>query len=555
MATTRNSVLAFHTGYPVLAYESAWPVRSGTKTVGAIVVLSQISDETLNSSLAPAKLQAAVIAPQQRLLLAATTEVRRLNNQRQLPATFFGDTGAKQPIFVQDVTDGQPYYFAGESLPSQPIASQLLLGVSAQDVTLAAEALHRQTVIVGVVAVAVLAALEAGLLFFVLRPLRRLTKRARAISLDAGIQVIPPAAGPRDLTVVRETLSQMSESLAEAKREQRSDRTRVEGIIDSMAEGVVVSDVQRHVTYVNPVAKRLLGIHGAEEATALPGDLVAVYQGGKNPVEVTANSKVLRSRSAPIIGDTGQTTGYVTVLRDASQEAELDRLKSDFVGVVSHELRTPLTSIKGSVDLLLDEESGEFSATQRRFLSTIRRSSDRLINLVNDLLDLSRLEVGSVQLDCHPVDVRHLVNDTVNSLGNLFAAKKQSVRTSSEPELPPVLADRQRLEQVLVNLLGNASKYTPDDGEIAVYAHVDGQRVVVEVSDTGPGLSADEIERIFEKFYRVGDSLTRQQTGSGLGLAIARSLVDLHGGELWVTSEPGHGATFYVGLPIYDDEE
>src|SRR5581483_7386320 len=198
----------------------------------------------------------------------------------------------------------------------------------------------------------------------------------------------------------------------------------------------------------------------------------------------------------------GQTSGYVTVLHDASEEAELDRLKSEFVGVVSHELRTPLTSIKGSIDLLLDAETGDLNPTQRRFLSTIRRSSDRLIDLVNDLLDLSRLEAGRMQLDAHPVDARHLVEDTASNLANLFAAKKQRLEVTCAAGLPPIRADRQRLQQVLVNLLGNASKYTPEGGEIAVAARLGPDELIrIDVTDTGAGLSADEQRRVFDKFY------------------------------------------------------
>jgi signal transduction histidine kinase len=337
---------------------------------------------------------------------------------------------------------------------------------------------------------------------------------------------------------------------------ERGQRGHVEAIIDSMAEGVVVSDVNRRVTLVNPVAKRLLGINGADPTAALPGDLIPLNPETGQHVQLAGSSAVIKSRSAPIIGGDGRTTGYVTLLHDASEEAALDRLKSEFVGIVSHELRTPLTSIKGSVDLLLEDETGDLNATQRRFLSTIRRSSDRLINLVNDLLDLSRLEAGRVQLDVHPVDARHLVEDTVNSLSNLFAAKKQTIRVSCDPLLPPILADRQRMEQVLVNLLGNASKYTPEAGEVCVFTHCEDDCVAIDVADTGPGLNGEDQERVFEKFFRAGDSLTQQQqAGSGLGLAIARSLVELHGGRLGVSSELGRGAIFRISMPTYEGEE
>jgi len=314
---------------------------------------------------------------------------------------------------------------------------------------------------------------------------------------------------------------------------------------------VVVSDVNRRVTLVNPVAKQLLGINGADNLNALlPLDS-----------DVTRDSKVIKSRSAPIIAEDGRTTGYVTLLHDASEEAELDRLKSEFVGTVSHELRTPLTSIKGSVDLLLEAETGELNPTQRRFLNTIRRSSDRLINMVSDLLDLSRLEAGRVQLDLHPVDLAHLAEDVVHSLGNLFSAKKQAVETTAEASLPPAMADRQRMEQVLVNLLGNASKYTPEGGRVCVAlsrGEVGGGPAVVRlaVTDSGPGLSPADQQRVFDKFYRAGDRLSQaQQTGTGRGLTIARSLVELHGGTLTVDSELGRGSTFTISLQAYDGED
>jgi len=155
------------------------------------------------------------------------------------------------------------------------------------------------------------------------------------------------------------------------------------------------------------------------------------------------------------------------------------------------------------------------------------------------------------------VDARHLVEDTVNNLANLFAAKKQQVRTTCEADLPPILADRQRLQQVLVNLLGNASKYTPEGGEIHVTARRarESELVEIDVTDTGPGLTPDEQRRVFEKFYRAGDGLTQQQTGSGLGLTIARSLIELHGGTLTVESEPGRGSTFRIALPTYTEED
>ncbi|MDE3077526.1 MAG: PAS domain-containing protein, partial [Chloroflexota bacterium] len=446
---SRNSSVLVRSAFPQLSTESAWPVLSQGKAVGAVVAINPVTDETLNLLLRPTGLQAAVILPRQGVVLAATTELRRLSTQRRLPRSLF-DPNQTAPISLRSGQGAATLYVRSEALPSQPVPARLLLSVPGADVEAAAAGVRLRIAAVAAIAVTALSLLAFLALALLLRPLRSLQSDARALVEQTGLQLAPAELGPRDVALVAGTLKRMAASLAEVREAQQRDRGRVEDIIDSMADGVVVSDAHRRVTYVNPVAKRLLGINGVQPGQSLTSELIPAPGGNKFALELAGSANIIKSRSAPIIGENGQTTGYVTILHDASQEAELDRLKSDFVAVVSHELRTPLTSIKGSVDLLLEEDTGELNTTQRRFLSTIRRSSDRLINLVNDLLDLSRLEAGRVQLDCHPVDARHLVEDAIGSVGNLCAAKKQSMRTSVSSDLPPLFADRHRMEQVLV---------------------------------------------------------------------------------------------------------
>ncbi|HUZ78927.1 MAG TPA: ATP-binding protein [Chloroflexota bacterium] len=554
-ASSRNAALVVHNGYPALAEETAWPLRAQGKVVGAVVLLRQVSDQALATSLASSQLEAAVVAPNQRAVLAATPTLRRLNSQQRFPAALLSASSAPAPSAAKPSAEevsleGRSYVFARTALPSQPVPVQLMLGSPDSG---AAGIRAGALVAVAALTAVILAGLEALLLLRLLVPLRRLEQSARRL-VEHAPDRLAPGPGPTDVAAVQAGLAYLEDELAAAQEARRRERSRLEATMDSMAEGVVVSDLQRRVTYANPVAKRLLGLHGAAVREGLGGELVPLANGHASD-RLVVNAQTLKTTSAAIIDQDGQSAGYVTVVRDAAQEAELDRLTSDFVGVVSHELRTPLTSIKGSVDLLLDADTGDLNTTQRRFLNTIRRSSDRLIDLVNDLLDLSRLEAGRLQLDCHPLDVTYLAQDTVNGLSNLFVQRKQIVHTELERDLPPVLADRQRLEQVLINLLGNASKYTPEQGSITVAAHRQENHVVIDVADSGPGLSTGEAQRVFEKFYRVGDSLTQQQQGSGLGLAIVRSLVELHGGEVSVQSEPGQGATFSIRLPVYENEE
>ncbi|MHB8618241.1 MAG: sensor histidine kinase, partial [Chloroflexota bacterium] len=505
IATTRNALFLYRPAYPDLAIEAAWPVRVNGKRVGALVLLNQISDDVFrqalnNPGLGSSQLQAGLVVPGSKgpVLAAATPALRTLAQQKKLPALLpdaaaslhKGKVAGTPPFFTSSPFPVWAGQVEGRKAlpPAQPLRARLVVGVAATDLRAASNAARRQLLLAAAAAVVVLALLMLLAARLLLRPLTHLRAAAEGFLQGRPVPVLSEN-GPRDLALLAAALNRLAADRDVALKAQGSRGNDVEAIIDSMTEGVVVSDAHRRVTLVNPVAKRLLGLNGANGA--LPGDLVALNSGARTPVELTSGSRVIKSQSAPIISPDGQISGYVSLLHDASQEAELDRLKSDFVGVVSHELRTPLTSMKGSVDLLLDDESGDLNATQRRFLNTIRRSTDRLINLVNDLLDLNRLEAGRVQLDLHPVDARQLVEDTLTALGNLFAAKKQSVRTEAEPRLPLVLADRQRLEQVLVNLLGNASKYTPEGGEVAVAMRAEGQRVAIDVSDTGPGLGPE----------------------------------------------------------------
>ena len=231
------------------------------------------------------------------------------------------------------------------------------------------------------------------------------------------------------------------------------------------------------------------------------------------------------------------------------ESAELVQLKTDFVNMVSHELRTPLAATRGAVDLLL-EQAADMTPRARRFLQTIRRSTERLSGLVNDLLELARIEAGRVELELVAEDPRRVVRDAIRSIQHQIRARRQHVRVHSDADVPAVLADPRRLEQVLVNLLSNASKYSPRESQLRVDIRAGTNSIDIIVSDTGPGLSVQEQHRVFEKFFRGGDPAgQREQTGTGLGLAIALSLVELQGGRITVHSELQKGASFCVSLP------
>ena len=229
---------------------------------------------------------------------------------------------------------------------------------------------------------------------------------------------------------------------------------------------------------------------------------------------------------------------------------ELDRMKSDFVSNVSHELRTPLTAIKGAVDLVLREVAGPLTEKQIHYLTRVRSNTQHLAGLINDLLDLSKIEAGKIEFQNTRVSLGGLVHEVVESLRPIAAEKPLELEVTAHEPAVLVWADRDKVRQVLTNLIGNAIKFTPPHGKVMVSsASNDTDWVRVSIADTGPGISADECERIFEKFYQVAENGGPKPKGTGLGLAISKVLVELHGGKIWVESEPTRGSTFYFTLP------
>jgi signal transduction histidine kinase len=226
---------------------------------------------------------------------------------------------------------------------------------------------------------------------------------------------------------------------------------------------------------------------------------------------------------------------------------EANRLKTEFVSMVTHELRTPLTSIQGYAELMLEDE--QISGEERESLAIVKKNADRLLGLINDLLDLSRMEAGRLDLHRTSLDLARLIPEVVGSLRPLIEAKRQRLRLDVGEALPTVWADQDRVTQILTNLISNAHKYTLAEGNITVAARRDNGFVRVDVSDTGIGLSPEDQAQLFTKFFRAHDRSPQAGGGTGLGLVITRFLVELHGGRITVSSSPGQGSTFSFSLP------
>lgn len=263
---------------------------------------------------------------------------------------------------------------------------------------------------------------------------------------------------------------------------------------------------------------------------------------------------VLEVRTNPVIDRSGRYIGCVSTLHDVTAAREIAVMKNEFVSMVSHELRTPLTSIKGYVDLIVDGEAGEINDIQREFLQIVQENSDRLVELINDLLDISRMESGRVHLKLEPLELPEVVQGVLDTFRTYADQSNVELKTDVPDDLPRVAGDRDRVGQVIMNLVSNAIKYSPGGGSATMRVHRDGDLVIISVSDSGIGISEEDQAQLFTKFFRVDSTLTREIGGTGLGLSICKTVVELMGGTIWVESTAGEGSTFSFSVPVAPDD-
>jgi GAF domain-containing protein/nitrogen-specific signal transduction histidine kinase len=368
-----------------------------------------------------------------------------------------------------------------------------------------------------------------------------------------------------------------AERLGVLLREQQVEASKSRAILESIADGVIVTDPEHRVVIFNSSAEKILNLDRSAAVDRLAVDFIGVYgAAGKRwaeaveswrtqPAQEASPQDVLDERLelddgrivavsvAPVIlGD--EFLGTVSIFRDITREVEVDRLKSEFVATVSHELRTPMTSVKGYVEMLLMGAVGSVNDEQRRFLQIIKGNIDRLGGLVNDLLDISRIESGRVALSLEAIDVGEMLADVREAAlrRSRIESKPLEIELDLAESLPPALADRDRLRQIINNLVENSFNYTPAGGNIKLRARVRGDYLELSVSDNGIGILPEDMPKVFERFYRGEQALNMSVAGTGLGLSIVRQLVEMHGGEILIQSDgsPGKGTLCTITLPI-----
>jgi PAS domain S-box-containing protein len=346
------------------------------------------------------------------------------------------------------------------------------------------------------------------------------------------------------------------------------ERGRWEAVVHHSGEGIATIDRSGQILYWNPALERITGYTASEVLGRLLHEVFPEEELGKVmryeresefEVPITTRSREERwvSVTSSVVREdwTAEQTvrNIIIMIRDITRLKEIETKKSEFVSIASHELRTPLTAIKGYLSMLLGEDAGELSEQQLKFLDRIYRSTDRLVNLVEDLLSVSRIEENRLATRTRAVDLGEVLEGLWHELDYRAAEKEVEIELASA-SLPPVLADPGHLRQILFNLIDNAIKYTPSKGKVQVSFQRRKGNLLVHVTDTGVGIPQDQMAKLFEKFERVNNPLSVRAGGSGLGLFITKSLIERQGGNIWVRSAPRAGSTFSFSLPIYHED-
>ncbi|CFX57210.1 Signal transduction histidine kinase, core [Syntrophomonas zehnderi OL-4] len=331
-------------------------------------------------------------------------------------------------------------------------------------------------------------------------------------------------------------------------------------ILSNMGEGVLVFDQDSRIILANKAAENIFwvreGIMIGQTFSSITDNekifhmISEVLKTGKEVFTETVirpNTQIYRVHVTAQKDAAGDINGAVAVFQDVTDARNFDQMRSEFVGNVSHELRTPLTSIKGFVETLLDGAM-ENSEQCRRFLSIIDAETNRLSRLIEDLLTLSAIESKEKSMRPKPVCMLTSMRSALNILGPQISEKSLRVELIYRRDLSYILADEDLLNQVFINLLDNAIKYTPENGSIIIRCRKQDSRLITTFTDTGVGIPHESLPRVFERFYRVDKARSRDQGGTGLGLSIVKHIVELHGGEVFVESEVGKGSIFGVSF-------
>lgn len=359
-----------------------------------------------------------------------------------------------------------------------------------------------------------------------------------------------------------QTINRISHMIKENARQLAESKGRLEAVLANMDSGVLLFDADGRICLINPAAQEMLRVQAGKvlgrshveivqnyALSQVIDEVLRLWKSVRGEVSlIYPQERILEIHAAPIFSVGGAPYGVVAVLYDISEIRRLEMVRAEFVANVSHELKTPVTAVKGFAETLLSGALYNFRASEE-FVNIIYEEAERLSRLIHDLLELSKIEAKSVRMHMELLELDAEITRIVDKLKPLFLKKNLILEVDLPLEPVFVWADRDQIEQVLLNLLDNSLKYTPAGGQVDVWLRRQQDGVIVAVKDTGIGIPEDDQPRIFERFYRVDKARSRKQGGTGLGLSIVKHIIDVHNGQVWVESKVGKGSQFYFSIP------
>jgi len=375
-----------------------------------------------------------------------------------------------------------------------------------------------------------------------------------------------------DLTAIKENeqelrqsqkaLLNMLEDVEEEKNKTEEEKNKTLAIIKHLTDGLLVFDSQNYISLINPLGEKALKISGEEALGRSLTELAEKNTGFKlllklvgeevkevERQEFVSEKKTLEISSLSILKE-GDRIGGLIILHDITHEKIVEKMKTEFVSIAAHQLRTPLSGVKWALSLLLEEDAGKLNEEQKSLIEKSYSSNERMINLVNDILNVARIEEGNYVFKLEPAHLEDLVKKTIDSCQEL-SEKKGILIDYKEPTdpFPLIMADSEKITLAVQNLIENAVKYTQPAGQVTISLKNDTNKIEFSIKDTGVGIAEEQKERIFTKFFRAPNVMRMETDGTGLGLFISKNIIESHGGKIWFESEENAGSTFYFWLP------
>ena len=374
------------------------------------------------------------------------------------------------------------------------------------------------------------------------------------------------------LTEQHQTLVTQTQELQVAKMDLEGEKNKVEAVIKSLTDGLILLDDERKIVLINKIAKKFFNIANEEEIlgkkieqiqtpeirqlnqilSSKPGQIIKAEMALPKP-----SDRILEISTADVFEADRRFIGKIIVSYDVTREKAIDKIKSDFVSITAHQLRTPLTAIKWVFDLLLAGDTGKISPQQQEIINKGNKSNERIIMLIDDLLEVARIEEGRFNYKFSKLPFADLLDTTLKKFAALIEEKKIKVGVIKPANFDPVIkADQEKMEMALFNLIENALRYTPDNGtvDIAFSPNPENKKLNFEIKDSGIGIPKDNYDRIFSKFFRGENAVKAETEGSGLGLFIVKNIIEGHSGKIWFESQEGVGTAFYFSLPLANEK-